>query len=145
RKLLVSSSWRRRLAQIHDIDTAHLINGKTSRARSGVSAGRCNIDDLGFAGIEPVGLIEVDEGIRRPNVDVRSCSKLTIGSGFSKRSSSTFVAILAARCWCPAYFIELSSFSGWERVHRSERYRHRHRRLQRINHCRLTTKPLGVR
>src|SRR5262249_21011913 len=52
---------------------------------------------------------------------------------------------LAARCCCPAYFGELPSFSGWERVPRSERYRHRHRRLQRINPCRLTTKPLGVR
>ena len=50
-------------------------NSKTASSRSGVSAGRCHHPVLAGAAtlleIEPAGLIEVDEGFRRPYVDAK--------------------------------------------------------------------------
>src|ERR1700730_1748268 len=131
--------------------TTHLINSKTSSSRSGVSAGRCHHPVLTGAAtllasvlleIEPAGLIEVDEGFRRPCVDAKLDPADNPFWIFQKEFEDF---VLAARSWVPCLVGERPSFSGCERSPRTERCRPPHHPLQQISPCRLTTKPLGGR
>jgi hypothetical protein len=108
-----SDRWPRRAVEDNKT-TTHLINSKTSRARSG-------------------SFWKIRNRLLAWNNSTSTYGRRILSSTSIKPKGSI------------AYFSELPSFSGWERVRRSARYRHRHRRLQRIIPCRLTTKPLGVR
>jgi hypothetical protein len=84
---------------VEDIKTTtHLINSKTSRARSG-------------------SFWKIRNRFLAWNNSTSTYGRRILSSTSIKPKRSI------------AYFSELPSFSGWERVRRSARYRHRHRRL----------------